>query len=211
MISSIDQITEDEISHRLSTATDHSPSQTELAFSELLNGPPRFAAVLIPLLRENGAWHMLFTRRNAHLAEHSGQVAFPGGQADSTDPSLEYTALREAQEEIGLNPSDVRTLGRLRTFHTITNYLVTPIIGIIPWPYPINISEFEVSRVFTIPLRWLADPKNYHIQFRQLPEPAPPIPVVYFNKYHGELLWGASAQFTLTFLKIIQSNGKVSL
>ena len=90
--------------------------------------------MLIPFLRIEQAWHLLFTRRNSALPEHSGQVAFPGGRADPDDPDLETTALREAYEEIGLLPADVRILGRLYDFLTITNYLVTPIVGVIPWP-----------------------------------------------------------------------------
>jgi 8-oxo-dGTP pyrophosphatase MutT (NUDIX family) len=167
----------------------------------LLSGSPRSAAVLIPLLRADGDWHVLFTRRTSTLAEHSGQVAFPGGRADEHDPGPEMTALREASEEIGLAPKDVRILGQLNDFLTITNYRVTPVVGLIPWPYALRPQTGEVERIFTIPLDWLAEPGNHTIQPRQLPAPYPPVNVIYFKPYDGEILWGASARFTLTLLQ----------
>lgn len=169
--------------------------------SALLPGVPRPAAVLIPMLRKADGWHVLFTRRNATLAEHSGQVAFPGGRSDPEDYSPEATALREANEEIGVDPKDVHILGRLNDFLTITNYRVTPVVGVIPWPYPIRPAEIEVSRVFTIPLFWLADPANSEEKQRQLPQPYGSLSVYYFQPYDGEVLWGASARFTITLLK----------
>ena len=192
---------EAEISRRLAGARKEAGSPSFPA--ELLVGAPRAAAVLIPFLCIEHAWHLLFIRRNSALPEHSGQVAFPGGRADPEDPNLETTALREAYEEIGLSPADVRILGRLYDFLTITNYLVTPVVGVIPWPYPLRLSTEEVSRVFTIPLDWLADPQNREEQLRSLPPPYNPVPVIYFHPYHGEVLWGASATFTVALLKIL--------
>jgi 8-oxo-dGTP pyrophosphatase MutT (NUDIX family) len=174
--------------------------------ADFLRGEPKPAAVLIPFLRKEDGWHILFTRRNANLPEHSGQVAFPGGRADSQDASLEMTALREAWEEIGIHPSDVKVLGRLPKFLTITNYLVTPIVGQIPWPYPLRPASDEVSRIFTISLDWLTDPQNHEERMRALPEPFAPISVIYFKEYDGEILWGASARFTLVLLNILFGN-----
>jgi 8-oxo-dGTP pyrophosphatase MutT (NUDIX family) len=197
-------LTEAEIARRLEEARRHGPAipQPDSPYPpEFLGSHPKHAAVLIPLLQHNGSWNVLFTRRTAILAEHSGQVAFPGGRADPNDPDPETTALREAHEEIGLKPEDVRILGRLHDFLTITNYQVAPVVGAIPWPYPIYPASVEVARVFTIPLDWLADPDNHEIVERVLPVPYQPIPVVYFKPYDNEVLWGASARFTLTFLK----------
>jgi 8-oxo-dGTP pyrophosphatase MutT (NUDIX family) len=156
------------------------------------------------LLRVQGAWHVLFTRRNANLPEHSGQVAFPGGRSDPEDLNPEMTALREAHEEIGLAPQDVSVIGRLHDFLTITNYQVTPIVGVIPWPYHFHLAEEEVSRVFTIPLDWLAEPSNYEEQWRSLPAPFEPVPVIYYQEYDGEILWGASARFTLALIRSLR-------
>ncbi len=171
--------------------------------SDLLHGEPRSAAVLIPLLRKEDVWHVLFTRRTDTLPEHSGQVAFPGGRAEPGDLSAEDTALRETKEEIGLAPVDVQVLGRLNDFITITNYRVTPVVGMIPWPFPLQLEAREVSRVFTIPLDWLADPANREEQIRPLPPPSPPVTVIYFHPYDNEILWGASARFMVTLLKIL--------
>ena len=122
---------------------------------------PRSAAVLIPMLRENDEWHLLFIRRtNIQGDMHSGQVAFPGGGMDDGDESIQETALRETQEELGIAPQDVQVLGKLNKFMTITNFLVTPFVGVLPWPYALKPSPEEVSNVFTIPLNWLNNPQN---------------------------------------------------
>lgn len=199
-------LSEAEITWRLAKSYHQQPvlEQPELpAFQGILNGSPRQAAVLIPLLRQDGCWNLLFTRRNASLPEHSGQVAFPGGRSDPGDSSPEQTALRETYEEIGVLAQDVRLLGRLGDYITITNYRVTPVIGVIPWPYPLRLATEEVSRVFTIPLDWLADPANYEERPRLLPEPFGQVRVTFYKPFDGETLWGASARFTLAFLSIL--------
>jgi 8-oxo-dGTP pyrophosphatase MutT (NUDIX family) len=164
---------------------------------------PRAAAVLIPLQEIDQEWHVVFTRRTNSLPDHSGQVAFPGGRMDPEDETPEATALREAREEIGLDPASVRVLGRIDSFITITNFCVTPVVGVIPWPVEFRPAQEEVSRVFTMPLAWLADKENVEITERVLPEPFSPIPVIYFKKYDGEVLWGVSAQITLNLLEIL--------
>ena len=200
------RLTETEIRLRLDSAR-RETLELEAAQMPLLpgimDGPPKHAAVLVPFLRRDNEWHILYTRRNNNLPEHSGQVSFPGGRMDPQDRSVEQTALREAWEEIGLQPEDVHLLGRLHPFHTVTNYHVTPIVGVMPWPYPIRIFEVEVERAFTIPLRWLADPANHEVRQRELPPPYDPVPVIYFRYYDGELLWGASARFTLALLEAL--------
>jgi len=206
-------LTEEEIARRLALALNtrqevRSPQNPDI--SGLLSGPPTSAAVLIPFLNKANGWHLLFTRRNADLPEHSGQVAFPGGRADPGDASAEQTALREAQEEVGLEPADVRILGRMRDFLTITNCCVTPVVGVAPWPYPFRPACQEVSRVFTIPLAWLANPANHEVQERSLPPPYEPLPVIYFRPYDGEVLWGASARLTLSLLDILNWNSPQS-
>jgi 8-oxo-dGTP pyrophosphatase MutT (NUDIX family) len=200
-------LTETEIARRLDASPHPDFPAADLDDIDMLgqlNGSARPAAVLVPLLQQDGEWHVLFTRRNADLPEHSGQVAFPGGRSDPEDQSPEQTALREAWEEIGLQPRDVHILGRLPAYLTITNFLVTPVVGSLPWPYPLAPKEAEVSRVFTIPLEWLAAPGNHELRKRQLPSPYPPVDVVYFKIYDGELLWGASARFTLALISALQ-------
>jgi 8-oxo-dGTP pyrophosphatase MutT (NUDIX family) len=180
-----------------------------------LSDPPRPAAVLIPLYQasptgdENNAWQVLLTHRTNSVADHQDQVAFPGGRADQTDTSPEMTALREAREEIGLDPIGVRILGRMASMQTITNYLVTPIVAVIPWPFPVQLEQTEVQRVFSIPLDWLADPDNHEIRFRSIPSPFAQFlhrehhPVIYFKTYQDELLWGVSAEITVRLIDIL--------
>ncbi len=217
MLAPLSHLPETEIARRLAQRprllASAQPEYPLLA--QMLPGTPKPASVLIPFVRINGgrqapAWHLLLTRRNANLPEHSGQVAFPGGRSDPEDHTPEETALREAQEEIGVQPADVHILGRLDEFLTITNYLVTPVVGVMPWPYPLRLQAQEVSRAFTIPLEWLADPANHEERQRPPPPPYPPASVIYFKQYDGELLWGVSAKFTLALLEALEIGASLS-
>ncbi len=196
------ELTEAEISDRLSSVPS-SPNEEDCS-AQWVSTLPRPAAVLIPFLKLSGQWHILFTRRTESVADHKGQVAFPGGGADPGDPSPVDTALREAREEIGLEPADVRILGRLQELPTISNYCVTPIVGAIPWPYPLRLETGEVGRAFVIPLAWLADPSHHETRSRTLPGRHVQIPVIYFQPYDGELLWGVSAQITVNLLAALR-------
>jgi len=201
MAHNIINLSTEEISSRLSKASD---IPSDRAFpSGIINHDPRPAAVLIPFLHKEGEWHVLFTLRTDTLPEHSGQVAFPGGRTDPQDSSPISTALREAHEEINLKPDVVEILGNLKRLPTITNYCITPVVGVIPWPYEFSLKKEEVSKIFTIPLKWLSDPNNHEIQQRNLQIPNKSIPVIYFKQYDGELLWGVSAHITINLLKTL--------
>lgn len=203
ILSNMNKLTETDIADRLSKSYNNSINNPYP--SGFLTGTIRPAAVLIPLLKKRQAWHLLFIRRTENQGDpHGGQVAFPGGASDPDDDQAERTALREAQEEIGLDPKDVKILGRLNDFLTITGYRVTPVIGLIPWPYVFKPAWNEVSRIFTIPLNWLNDPSNLEVKKRELPEPFQSIPVNFYKPYQGEVLWGASAGFTIELLKILR-------
>jgi len=168
-----------------------------------VNSPTQDAAVLLPLLQKSDEWHLLFIRRTKHsYDQHSGQVAFPGGRSEDNDEDPLSTALREAEEEIKLNPSDVNVLGCLSDIHTVTNYLVRPIVGEIPWPYVFEPDPYEVSRIFTIPLQWLADPNNYEVRpWIPSQEETKPYPIIFFKEYEGEILWGASARMVVDLVE----------
>ena len=172
---------------------------------ELLSDDTREAAVLVPFLRIDNAWHILYIRRTSFEGDrHSGQVAFAGGKRDDIDDSLLATALREAEEEIGLKARDVEVLGYINHHHTISEFQVRPYVASIPWPYELTPDGVEVARIFTIPLQWLADESNYRTEHRQHPESQRPWPVVYYDRYDGELLWGATARMTLSLLEVLR-------
>ncbi len=164
------------------------------------------AAVLIPMVLDGDIWKFLFIKRTHHNNDrHSGQIAFPGGRADQKDPSLEFTALREAKEEIGINPADVNILGQSCSITTVTDYEISPYVGILPWPYHLNLSEEEVEKTILIPIDWLVDPENHQTKaWESLSAGGVKIPVIYFNEFEGEILWGATAQIVIDFLDLIQ-------
>jgi 8-oxo-dGTP pyrophosphatase MutT (NUDIX family) len=138
------------------------PTTDAAADASLLEGSLVPAAVLVPLLLGPAAG-VLLTKRCEQLPEHSGQVCFPGGRIDATDPSPEAAALREAQEEIGLDPARVELLGRLGQYVTGTGYSVTPVVGALPVGMGLDgldlvPSPDEVEAVFILPLAVLLDP-----------------------------------------------------
>ncbi len=161
--------------------------------------PLRLAGVLVPLIYQAGGWSLLYTRRADGVGHHKGQVSFPGGASDPGE-SAEQTALREANEEIGIRPADVRILGRLPQIVTISDYLVTPVVGVLPWPYAFRVYTPEVARVFTLPLDWLANREN----FMKLVRSETGRHVIAYLPNDGEMLWGATAHMTIEFLKILK-------
>lgn len=166
--------------------------------------PLKKAAVLVPFVQHNGEWHLLYIQRSVHEKDrHSGQVAFAGGKYEEGDDSLTCTALREAHEEIGINPEHVMVLGELNKHHSISHFQITPVVATLPWPYQLTLQHTEVAATFTIPLRWLADPANHTTKPRNFN--GKEVPVVYFKKYNNYLLWGATARMTLSLLDRLQT------
>jgi len=162
----------------------------------------RAAAVLIPLVCAQGRWHLLYTRRTDSVQSHKGQVSFPGGATEAEDASREDTALRETYEEIGIDRQDIEVLGCLWDMPTITGFVITPVIGQVTWPVELRLAADEVSRVFLVPLAWLADPDNREELELTLPDGRHE-KVIYFKLYDGEKIWGATARITLNFLRVI--------
>lgn len=165
------------------------------------------AAVLLPLFQVGSEWQLLYTVRTDTVERHRGQVSFPGGRIEPDDPDPVTAALREAREEIGVRPEDVRILGEMDPLLTVTQYLISPVVGVIPWPYPLQPDPIEVARIFHVPLAWLADAANHEIQTREPLAGGPPIPVVYFRPYQGQTIWGASARLTLDLLALAADPG----
>lgn len=163
----------------------------------------RPAAVLVPLYLHDNEWHVLFTLRTEQVETHKGQVSFPGGRVDLGDRDRVETALREAEEEIGLRREHVTVLGQLDELLTVTQYHITPVVGVFTWPYEFVLSLNELSVVFGAPLRWLADPANLEIKLREPMVPGPQIPVYYFH-YGGYTIWGATARMLLNLIQVLK-------
>ena len=194
-------LSEEFISQRLQEAIQAAGPSSD-GFSEIaLTDETRLkcAAVLVPLVWQDNEWHLLYTRRTDTVESHKGQVSFPGGACDDGETTPEETALREAEEEIGLNPGDVKILGRLANLITISYYRVTPVVGVVKWPNVFRVGEAEVARVFTIPLGWLANASNRW----QFERPDLKRALIAYHPYDGELLWGATARMTVDFLNVL--------
>lgn len=112
----------------------------------------RLAAVLVPLYRKSDEWHVLLCKRSHNLAEHPGEMAFPGGALDEGDGGYLECALREAWEEVGIKPRDVEILGSLASVKTRSGYLVSPVVGIIPDCYAFVIRQEEVNEIVEVPV-----------------------------------------------------------
>jgi 8-oxo-dGTP pyrophosphatase MutT (NUDIX family) len=155
------------------------------------------AAVLVPLCSKNGETHLLFTRRDDQLPLHRGEICFPGGEQEPEDRDAAATALREAEEEIGLAPADVRLLGRLDDFVTRFHFHVVPFVGLFPCPYPFRINRSEVAEVMEIPLRVLADPAVFRRERREVEGAW--FDLCFFELDHC-LIWGLTGAILRQFL-----------
>ena len=119
------------------------------------------AAVLIGLVPRADGLRVLLTRRTAHLREHAGQISLPGGRVEAEDADIVAAALRETREEIGIPPAQVEIIGQLPTYSTITNFIVTPVVGAIEPPFKFILDRFEVDEVFEVPLAYLMNPAHH--------------------------------------------------
>jgi len=166
----------------------------------------RQAAVLMPLVKTANQWHLLFIRRaTSEHDRHSGQVAFPGGATEEGDATATDTALRETTEEIGVTPDRIKVIAELGHYYTISHYRVTPVVGILQWPSNLNLETSEVARAFLIPLPWLKNSDNYTLRARSDmdKQSAQRHPIIVYNDFDGETLWGATARMTMNFFKAL--------
>jgi 8-oxo-dGTP pyrophosphatase MutT (NUDIX family) len=148
------------------------------------------AAVLVPIVSHAQGLTVLFTQRTTHLKAHSGQISFPGGRAEATDPTVEFTALRETQEEIGLPLERVEVLARMPEYLTRTGFRVTPVIGLLTPPLELVPDDREVAEVFEVPLQFLLDERNYKKEIRELQGR---MANYYVIQYDDRRIWGVTA------------------
>mgnify|MGYP001503142442 CR=1 FL=1 len=160
------------------------------------------SAVLVPLFEQEGDLRVLYTKRSEALPHHRGQVAFPGGRhVAGTDANLLATALRETEEEIGVDPRHVDVLGPLAPIHTFSsNFVINPFVGVIPYPYPYRPDPHEVSAIFSVPLDVLIDPATAAEEQWILEGHTVPIETY---RHAGQVIWGATQRITATLLDLL--------
>jgi len=172
------------------------------------NSPLKTAAVLIALVNNSNTdkgnvngLQVLLTKRASHLKHHPSQISFPGGKAEPTDKNLIHTALREAQEEIGLSPDAVSIVGQLPIYEIISGYKVTPIVGIIESPQPYQKDANEVDEIFQVPLQFFLQPQNHRtiISYRNGHHHN-----VHFFPYKHYNIWGATAAMLKDLVEYIK-------
>ena len=150
----------------------------------------RDAAVMIAVVDHPGDATLLLTQRTVHLRNHSGQIAFPGGRIDPEDATPEDAALRETEEEVGLDPSLIDIIGRMPDYVTGSGYRIAPVLGVVTPGFDLTINPDEVDAAFEVPLRFLMDPANHRRESRLWNEQER---FFYTMPYGDRYIWGVTA------------------
>lgn len=166
--------------------------------------PLRRAAVLVPLVQHPDGLTVLLTQRSAHLTDHAGQISFPGGRIEDTDPDPERAALREAWEEVGLDPARVELVGRLDRWETTTGFEIVPVVGLVHPPLDLKPDPFEVAEAFEVPLDFLVDPGNCERRSREVRGAQR---WFYVLPYQGRNIWGATAGMLVNLAQVLTADG----
>jgi 8-oxo-dGTP pyrophosphatase MutT (NUDIX family) len=172
----------------------------------LHDGPPRPAAVLVPIVAHGSAPTVMLTQRTLHLRQHSGQVAFPGGRCEPADLSPIHTALRETQEEVGLEPERVEVIGQLPEYLTGTGFRITPIVGLVRPGFVAHPDPNEVAAVFEVPLGFLMDPRHHQQRRIELPDGARSFWAIPYRPQHSAdeyFIWGATAAMIRNLYRLL--------
>lgn len=161
------------------------------------------AAVLVPVIEREAGLNILLTQRAANLREHAGQVSFPGGRMEKHDASPWHAALRESQEEIGLDPRTIEFGGYLPDHLVGTGFRVTPVVGFVQAPVRLALAYEEVEEVFEVPLDHLFDAANHSVRQRRFGETE-----VHFHdiRYQHRSIWGATAGMLMTWQRLIEAS-----
>lgn len=195
------RLTREAIAARLA-APAPAPEAHDLHIIALKKGTPvTEAAVLVPLVNRDGRVQVLFTQRTSHLDDHAGQISFPGGRVEAGDASREETALREAEEEIGLRRAMVAVLGRLPDHEMASGFRITPVVGWIEPPLELKLDPFEVAEIFEAPLEHFLEARNYErreYRFRGRHRHYMAIP------FEGRYIWGATAGMLYALLRVLR-------
>lgn len=158
------------------------------------------AAVLMPLVERRGGLAVLLTRRSDHLRDHPGQISFPGGRVEPGDAGPLATALREMDEELGIDPAHVGVAGYLPAQAVVTGFVVTPVVGFLPGNIDVRPDAREVAETFEVPLRYVLDPLNLRESTRVVHGLEVP---VFEYTYSGHRIWGATASMLHTLARLI--------
>ena len=158
------------------------------------------ASVLIPILTFKKDLEILLTKRSNNLKNHPGQIAFPGGKKDQSDSSPIETALRETQEEVGLNPKNVEIIASLPSHKTATGFVIKPYLGLINQPFSEILRQGEVDEIFTVPYEYILNEKNFSIQTRKWNGSQRSYYVVPYGPYY---VWGATARILLNLSRAL--------
>jgi 8-oxo-dGTP pyrophosphatase MutT (NUDIX family) len=154
------------------------------------------AAVLVPIVNRPEGLTLLLTQRSDTLPDHPGQISFPGGRQEPDDGSAAETALRESEEEIGLDRSRVEILGEVGNYETVTGYSVVPVVGWVEPPFELRTDPVEVAEAFEVPLSFVLDPDNFVQRHREVNG----VTRHFFAcPYQGRYIWGATAAMILLF------------
>jgi 8-oxo-dGTP pyrophosphatase MutT (NUDIX family) len=162
---------------------------------------PARAAVLVPLVERPTGLHVLLTQRASHLTHHAGQISFPGGRIEAHDADAWAAALREAREEIGLEPGFVQRAGYLRDHLVISGFRVTPVVGFVRAGFDLRLDRTEVEDAFEVPLEFVLDRRNHLPRARSV---AGVEVLTHEIPYQGRHIWGATASMLISFGRMLQ-------
>jgi 8-oxo-dGTP pyrophosphatase MutT (NUDIX family) len=159
------------------------------------------AAVLVAFVDRPEGLTVLLTQRASQLAKHAAQVSFPGGRMEESDPDVAHAALREAQEEIGLDPSRVRVFGYLPDHLVISGFRVTPVLSLVTPPFTLELNPAEVAEAFEVPVSHIFDTRNHKARLRRVGDED----ILLFDlPWASYSIWGATAGMLMTLVRMVE-------